>query len=134
MDVNNYGEILRDDHLHGIVEILQIFGRELVGLTVMEHGLRIDAKPNVIEAHLLDEDDVGDAVPSLEMFFGVAAWIVDLREPFAEVDAVAEMLCAAVGEGGVLRECGRGCECQDDDRGDNETHGGGGDALNVRGD
>jgi len=66
----------------------------------------------VIEAHLLDEDDVGDGGPGFEVFFGVATGIVDLRELLAEVDAATEMLRAAMGDGGVLREGGGDCERQ----------------------
>jgi hypothetical protein len=69
----------------------------------MEHRLRIDAEPDVIEAHLLDENDVGVGGPGFKVLFGVALRVEDLREPFAEVDAAAEMLCAAVGQRSVLR-------------------------------
>ena len=45
MNVNNDRQAMVEDHLHGTVEIAQVFGRNLVGLPVPEHRLRIHSQP-----------------------------------------------------------------------------------------
>jgi hypothetical protein len=68
------------------------------------------------------------------VFICVAAWIVDLREPFAKVDAAAEALRAAVGQGSVLGDGWRECQCQQDGRGHDGTRSQEGDVSSVRDD
>lgn len=49
----------------------------------------------MIEAHGLNKCDVAGRGPVFEMLFGVALRIVNLGEPFAEVDPVAKVGGAA---------------------------------------
>jgi len=52
----------------------------------------------MIEAHRLNQGDVAGRSPVFKMLFGVALGIVNLREPFAEVNAMAKMCGAALGK------------------------------------
>src|SRR5258706_435606 len=98
MHVEDHGEALIENHLYGGIEIGEIVRGNAVGLIAMEHWLWIDAEPNVIKVHRLDQSNVVRGVPRFKVFFGVALGIVDLREPFAEIDSVAKMSRAAMGE------------------------------------
>ena len=94
MDVDHHRQALIEDHLHGGVQVAEIVVWDTVGLAAAKHGLRIDAQANVVEVHGLDQRDVLSGVPGVEVLFGVALRVVNLGEPFAEVDAVAEVLGA----------------------------------------
>lgn len=52
----------------------------------------------MIESRGLNQGDVVSGRPILKMFSGVSPGIVDLREPFAQIDAVSEMSGAALRE------------------------------------
>ncbi len=110
VDVEDHGEALIEDHFYGGVEIGEIVGGNTVGFIVAEHRLGVHAQANVIEVHGFDEGDVLGGGPGFEVLFGVALRVVDLREPFTEVDAVAEMGGATMGQGRVLREERSGCQ------------------------
>ena len=57
----------------------------------------------MIETHGANQGDVGGGDCGLEVFFGVRGGVLLLREPVAEIDAVAEMGQAALGDAGIVR-------------------------------
>ena len=76
------------NHLHRRIEIAVVLRRAVRSLCGVHHWLRIDAEADVIESRGLNQRDVGGCRPRLEVFFGVSLGIVNLREPFAEIDSV----------------------------------------------
>src|SRR5215472_18216254 len=100
MHVEFDGESGVENHLHGGVEVAVVFGGAVGLAGGVHHGLGIDAETNVIESGGLDESDVGGGGPGLEVFLGVSLGVVDLREPFAEIDAVTDVGEARRGDGG----------------------------------
>ncbi|GAC1638705.1 MAG: hypothetical protein NVS9B14_19390 [Candidatus Acidiferrum sp.] len=97
MDVDDYVQIVIENHLHCGIHHRQIFGGNVIGLAAAKHRLAIQRKPDVIEAHGFDESNVLCSVIGVEVLFGVALRIEYLREPMAEIDAVPQMLCALKG-------------------------------------
>src|ERR1700722_3966760 len=108
MHVELYGKARVEDHFYSRIERAEIFGSAAVPARFHD-GLRVYAEAYVVEAHGLDQCDVGGGGPVLEMFFRVSLGIVDLREPFAEINAVANVSEARGWNGRelacVLREC-----------------------------
>src|SRR5271170_1985908 len=88
MYVEFNGEARVENHFYRGIEGAEIFGGA-AALVCVHDGLRVYAEAHVVEAHRLDQRDVGSGGPGLEMFFRVTLRIVDLREPFAEINAVA---------------------------------------------
>ena len=91
MNVNDNREPLLQDHLHRGIKPAQIVGWDFVGVAARHHGLRVHAEPHMIEAHGLDQRDVLGGSPAFEVFFAVTLGIVNLSEPMAGVDAVAQV-------------------------------------------
>jgi hypothetical protein len=57
---------------------------------VRHHRLRIHTQAHVIESHGLHERDIVPRRPVLKMFLRVSTLVIDLREPFAGVDAMPQ--------------------------------------------
>ena len=91
MQIDDYSQAVIQNHLYGGVEICKIIGGNFVGTVIRHQGLGINAEADVIEAHRSNESDVllGDRV--LKVFSRIAPFIVDLREPSADIDATAQM-------------------------------------------
>ena len=91
MHVELDGQARVENHLHRRVEIAEIFRAAVAATRGVHHRLRIHAEPHMIEPGGLDQRNVRRGGPGFEMFLGVSLGIVDLREPFAEIDAVANV-------------------------------------------
>jgi len=98
MHINHHSEPLIQNHLHRGVEVAKIFGGDLIGPTLGEHGLRIDAQAHVIKAHRFDQGNVAGGAPVLKMLFGVTAFVVNLSKPLARIDAAAKVSEARGGD------------------------------------
>ena len=94
------------NHLQRVIQIAEIVGRQVVGHVVPHHRLGIHAEPHVIESHRLNQRYIIGSHPAYEMFFRVSLGIVNLRKPFAQVDAVSQMRCTALRNGVGLTETG----------------------------
>src|SRR3954471_8632883 len=90
-----------EDHFYSRIEIAEIFGRKFVTTVVADHRLGVHAQTDVIESHRLNKRDVVGGSPVFKMLFGVALGIVNLRKPLAQVNAVAKMSRAVLGERGI---------------------------------
>src|SRR5438876_7532170 len=108
MDVDDYVEILIENHFHRAIDHCQIFRGDAIGLAASEHRIAIESEANVIEAHRFDEGNILRGVVGVEMFFGVALGVEDLGEPMAKIDAVAQVLRAFEGERSILTKKRRG--------------------------
>ena len=100
MHVDDYDQAVVEDHLHGRIQIAEILRRKHLRPVHRKHGLGIHAQAHVVEAHGLDEGDVFYGGPALEMFASVAALVIHLSEPLAEVDAAPQVLGAGKSRGG----------------------------------
>jgi hypothetical protein len=102
--VENYGETLIENHFDGCVEISQVISGNSIRLVASKHRLRINAQPHVIETYGFDQRDVLRTVPGLEVFLRVALRVIDLRKPFAKINAVTQMGDPAISNGSILGE------------------------------
>src|SRR5581483_7769361 len=59
-------------------------------MTARPHGLRIDAEPDVVKAHLLNQRDVAGGGVSEKVLFGVSLRIRYPCKPFTGVDSMAQ--------------------------------------------
>ena len=91
VDRQLHRQALIEDHLHRGVEVREIVGSDLIGLLGMEHGPWIHGQADVVEAHGANQRDVLGGNGGVKVFFGVAGWVGELREPIAQIDAVAQM-------------------------------------------
>ena len=107
MHVDLDGETRIQNHFDRSVEIAEIFRAAAVATCGVHHRLRIHAEPHVIEAGRLDQRDIGRGGPALKVLFRVSLGIVDLREPFAQIDAVANVRQARGRNRG--QDCVAGC-------------------------
>src|SRR5438552_3922645 len=98
MDVDDDVEILIENHFHRAIDHCQIFRGDAIGLAASEHRIAIESEANVIEAHRFDEGNILRGVVGVEMFFGVALEVEDLKEPMTKIDAVAKILLTLEGE------------------------------------
>ena len=103
MDIDNHRQTLVQNHLYGGIQISQVIFRNAVCLLPAEHRLGVYAQPHVIKLHRVNQRDVLRRGPRFEVLFRVALRVVDLREPFAQVDAMPQMRRAPLCEAGALR-------------------------------
>ena len=58
MHVQYYGQTIRENGMHGLVQVIQVFLGNRIRLPCPKHGLRIDAEAHVVESHCLDQSNV----------------------------------------------------------------------------
>ncbi len=103
MHVDDHHKAVVEDHLYRRVQIAEILRGKLLRLVHREHGLRVHAQAHVVETHGLDQRDILGGRPRFKVFARVAAFVVDLGEPFAEVDTPTQALGARKGQRGSCR-------------------------------
>ena len=122
VDVDDYCEPLIQNHLDRGIQISQVVLGNSVCLFAAEHWLWIDAQPDMIELHRLDQGDVLRRGPRFKVLLGVGLLVIHLREPFAQVDAVAQMCAAFLCQPGILGSLRESRDCRAGKR-QNERHG-----------
>ena len=69
VDINDYRQSVREDHIQGRVQITNIIGPQCAGIGGTHNRRRLDRKAHMIETHRFDQCDIFCGGVRVEMIF-----------------------------------------------------------------